>query len=107
MKLSSLFTSVGLSLMALPAMAEEAVAADAGISSNAVIALAAALAISLCVLGGAFAQGKTASAAIEGIARNPGAQKQIFTPMILCLALIESLVIYGLLIAFVLTGKMN
>ncbi|MHB1026025.1 MAG: ATP synthase F0 subunit C, partial [Desulfobacteria bacterium] len=42
----------------------------------------------------------------EGIARNPSAQNKIFIPMIVGLALIESLVIYALVIAFVLVGKL-
>ncbi|MBW2710244.1 MAG: ATP synthase F0 subunit C, partial [Deltaproteobacteria bacterium] len=40
-----------------------------------------------------------------GIGRNPGSADKIFTPMIIGLALIESLVIYALLIAFMLYGK--
>jgi F-type H+-transporting ATPase subunit c len=43
--------------------------------------------------------------ALEGIARNPNASGKIFTPMIIGLALIESLVIYALVIAFILQGK--
>lgn len=62
--------------------------------------LAAALAIGLAAFGGALGQGKTAATALEGIARNPSAQGKIFVPMIIGLALIESLVIYALLIAF-------
>ena len=41
----------------------------------------------------------------EGIARNPGASDKLFTPMILGLALIESLVIYSLVISFMILGK--
>jgi F-type H+-transporting ATPase subunit c len=63
-------------------------------------AIAAALAISVAVVGGALGQGRAAAAALEGIARNPGASGRLLTPMILGLALIESLVIYALLIAF-------
>ena len=63
------------------------------------VAIAAALAISISVLGGAMAQGKTASTALEGIARNPAASGKLLIPMILGLALIESLVIYALIIA--------
>ena len=69
------------------------------------IALAAAITIGLAALGGTTAQGKAASAALEGIARNPEAQGKIFTPMILAMALIESLVILGFVIAFMLQGK--
>ncbi|MBI2646392.1 MAG: ATP synthase F0 subunit C, partial [Deltaproteobacteria bacterium] len=50
-------------------------------------------------------QGKAAASALEGIARNPGASDKIFVPMIIGLALIESLVIYALVIAFMLAGK--
>jgi F-type H+-transporting ATPase subunit c len=69
------------------------------------VALAAGIAIALAAFGGALGQGKAASSALEGIARNPGAADKIFTPMIIALALIESLVIYALVIAFMLVGK--
>ena len=85
-------------LVAAPAFAQ-----DAAANNNAALGmkfLAAAIAISISVLGGAFAQGKTAAAALDGIARNPGASGKIFTSMIIGLALIESLVIYALIIAF-------
>lgn len=66
---------------------------------------AGAFAISIAAFGGALAQGRAAAAALEGIARNPGAAGKLFTPMILGLALIESLVIYALIIAFQIVGK--
>ncbi len=69
------------------------------------IALGAGLAISVSALGGGIGQGIAVSSALEGIARNPNASDKIFTPMIVGLALIESLVIYGLVIAFILQGK--
>ncbi len=63
-------------------------------------AIAAALAIGIAAVGGSLGQGRAAAAALEGIARNPNASGKLFTPMILGLALIESLVIYALVIAF-------
>ncbi len=69
------------------------------------LGFSAAFAIGVAALGGALAQGRAAAAALEGIARNPGAKSAVFTPMILGLALIESLVIYALIIAFMLVGK--
>ncbi len=69
--------------------------------------LGAALAISIAAVGGALGQAKAGAAALEGIARNPGAAGKVFTPMILALALIESLVIYALLIAFQIVGKVG
>jgi F-type H+-transporting ATPase subunit c len=62
----------------------------------------AGLAIGLGVLGGAVGQGRAAAAALEGISRNPGASARIQTPMILGLALIESLVLLAFVIAFFL-----
>jgi F-type H+-transporting ATPase subunit c len=70
-------------------------------------ALAAGIAIGLAVLGGALGQGRAAAAALDGIARNPGAASKIQTPMILGLALIESLVLFGFLIALFLQGKVT
>ncbi|MBI5495557.1 MAG: ATP synthase F0 subunit C [Deltaproteobacteria bacterium] len=68
-------------------------------------ALGAALAIGLPALGGAFGQGRTAASALESIGRNPNAADKVFVPMILGLALIESLVIYGFIVALILQGK--
>jgi F-type H+-transporting ATPase subunit c len=67
-------------------------------------AVGAGLAIGLGVLGGATGQGRAAAAALEGISRNPGAAARIQTPMILGLALIESLVLLSFVIAFFLQG---
>ena len=73
--------------------------------TNSMLALSAAIAMGLAALGGTSAQGKAASAALEGIARNPAARGDIFVPMILGLALIESLVILAFVIANSLVGK--
>ena len=89
-------------LTATPAFAQ---GAEAGGSSGSAAAIGAAIAIGLAVLGGGLAQGRAAAAALEGISRNPGAAPRIQTPMILGLALIESLVLFAFIIAFILTGK--
>jgi len=65
-------------------------------------AVGAGFAIGLGVLGGGLGQGRAAAAALEGISRNPGAAPRIQTPMILGLALIESLVLLAFVIAFLL-----
>jgi len=67
--------------------------------------VSAALAIGLAAAFGALAQGRAAAAACDGIARNPGATGQIRGMAFLALVLIESLVIYALVIAFVVQGK--
>src|SRR5580704_16701099 len=91
-------------LTSMAAMANGAVA-DVQNSNYAGYAIAAALAIGLPALGGGLGQGRAAAAALEGIARNPGASGKIFVPMILGMALIESLVLFGLIMAFILSGK--
>ncbi len=70
--------------------------------SSAIIAIAAALAIAVSTIAPALAQGKTAAAAMESIARQPDAAKDIRSTLIISLALMEALTIYGLLIAFML-----
>ncbi len=72
---------------------------------NGLIALAAALAIAISTIGPALGQGKTAAAAVESMARQPEVAGDIRTAMILGLALMEALTIYGLLIAFMILGK--
>ena len=67
-------------------------------------AIGAGIAIGIAALGGALGQGKIGAAAMDGIARNPQAQKTMFVPMILGLVLVESLVIYALVIAFQLAN---
>ena len=83
-----------------------AAAAAGGGNVKTMIALAAGFGIAIASFGGALGQGKAIAAGLEGIARNPSAQNKIFIPMIVGLALIESLVIYTLVIAFVLVGKL-
>ena len=94
---------VVLLLVSTPALA----AGDAAASGDSAgyIALGAGFAIGLAALGGTFGQGNAVRAALEGIARNPDAADKIQTPMILGLALIESLVIFGFVVAFLLQGK--
>jgi F-type H+-transporting ATPase subunit c len=64
--------------------------------------LAAGLGLGIAAFGGSLGQGRAAGAALSGIARNPNASGKIFTPMILGLALIESLVIYSLVVSILI-----
>ena len=93
-------------LMSSAALAEEttAVATAAAGTNTGMIAMASAIAICVAVLGGTLAQGKAAAAALEGVSRNPAATDKLFTPFILSLALIESLVILAFLVSFVKIG---
>lgn len=87
------------------------VAANLGASGSSLfdkvaLALAAALCISLGVLGTSKAMGRIAKAALEGTARQPEMSGKLFTTMLIGMALVEALAIYCLLIAFMLIGKM-
>lgn len=86
------------------AQAAEGAAANE-FNAKAYAALAAGIGIGLAVLGGALGQGRAVAAALEGIGRNPGAASRMLTPMILGLALIESLVLFAFVITITLTGK--
>jgi F-type H+-transporting ATPase subunit c len=104
---TTIFAGLGALLMVLAfpltGFAQEGAEAAAG--ANQLVALAAGLAIALAAFGGALSQARAAAAALEGMARNPGIQPKLFTAMILALALIESLVLYALLIAIMLMGQ--
>ena len=110
--LASAVTSLVVLLLSSPVFAQAANDAERirsqGLAQNfGLIALGAGLGIGLAALGGGIGQGRAAAGALEGIARNPGAAGQIRGPMILGLALIESLVIYALIIAFILAFKVG
>ncbi len=66
------------------------------------LAIAAGFGLPICVLSAAQAQAKAAQVALDGIARQPEAAGKIQMAMIIGLALIESLVIYALLMFFML-----
>lgn len=57
-------------------------------------------AMAMAAVGGTKAQSAAASVALEGMARNPAAADKLFVPMILGLALMESLVIFTLITIF-------
>lgn len=104
MNRNTIFTALTLlAIVAFPGMAfAEGIAPE----SQGWVALGAGLAIGLAAVGCGLAQGMAAAAALQGIARNPSAAGKIQTPMILGLALIESLCIYALVIGFLLQGKL-
>jgi len=106
--LATLVVVLGFSSLAFAQGADATAIKTQGLASNyGVIALAAGLGIGIAALGGCLGQGRAAAAALDGIARNPGAAGQIRGPMILGLALIESLVIYALIISLLLVLKVG
>jgi len=83
-----------------------AFAADGG-SGVGSLGIGAGLAVGISGLGCGIGQGLTAGNTTAGIARNPGAAGAIFTPFILGMVLIESIAIYGLVIAIMLQGHIG
>ena len=103
-KTNSTWTRLAFFIMALPvgAFAEEAGHAGAAMWSS---PLAVGIGIALAVVGAATAQGRIAAAFMEGVSRNPGAQKSMFVPLILALAFVETLVLFTFLVVSNLAGK--
>ena len=98
----------GLFMLALPTLvlAEEGGEAKGGdFLMKFGLAVGAGIGLGVAAFGGGLGQGRTAAAALEGIARNPGAADKMFVPMIIGLALIESLVLYTFIIAILLQAK--
>ncbi len=94
-----LCVSAGIAMAAEPA---------AGLDSQVkqMVALAAGFGIAIAAFGGAIGQARSIASALDGIARNPGASGKIVTPMIIGLAMIESLVIYSLVVSLLLIFKL-
>ncbi|MDQ7009761.1 MAG: ATP synthase F0 subunit C [Candidatus Gracilibacteria bacterium] len=68
-------------------------------------AVGAGLAIGLTALGAGIGEGKLVAGALEAMNRNPEFKGKIMSFMVLFLALIEVIAIYGLIIAFQILDK--
>ncbi|HOB81723.1 MAG TPA: ATP synthase F0 subunit C [Peptococcaceae bacterium] len=75
--------------------------------SQGLLGLAAGLAVAIATLCPALAQGNAASRAMEAIARQPEAAGEIRTTLLISLAFMEALTIYGLLIALMLVLRIG
>ena len=95
-----LITSLAIMLLAVPAFAADG-------TSFGSVAFDAAFCMGLAALGGTIGQSRAAAAALEGIARNPQAAAKVQTPMIIALAMIESLVLFSFVIAFLIQDKIQ
>jgi F-type H+-transporting ATPase subunit c len=88
----------GIAVLGVPGVAAAADGSWVGPFAVLVAGFAMAFAAGLCGLG----QGKAIAAAVDAMARQPGAAARIQTAMIIGLALIESLAIYVLVVAMIL-----
>ncbi len=88
-------------MLASAAMAQETTAAKPGGINTGLLGLAAALAVGLGAIGTAWAQSRIGAAAAGAIAERP----EIAGLMLVFLALPETMIILGFLVAFFVIGK--
>lgn len=83
-------------LFALPLFAAE------GELATGLLYLGAGVAIGFAGLGAGVGMGSAIRGGLEGISRNPGVAGKIFTYLLVGVALIESIAIYGLVVSLIL-----
>jgi len=98
----SLFSGRSLAAVAAVALvavgADSAMAQEAATTGRALIDLTSAFSVGVVVLGAAYGISKLASAAYEGMSRQPEVAGSIQTAMIIAAALIEGFTFYALFI---------
>lgn len=99
------FISLAALMFSAQAFAQDAAAQAGSMGDKGLYALGLAIMLGLGAFGATSGQGKVGAAAMEGLARNPQARNSMFVPMIVVLALIESLFILTWLVANGVAGK--
>ncbi len=104
MKKLNLFVLALLALVAAAPAAFAQEAASGGQSSGALtyMALGCVVGLGLAAYGGGIGMGNAISGALSAMARNPGIYQRLFPSMLIGLAMIESLVIYTLVVVLLL-----
>jgi F-type H+-transporting ATPase subunit c len=78
------------------ALAEEGTTAATVVSSPVgMVAIGAGLCVGFAAAMVGLGQSRAAAAAVEGVARNPGAAGKVLAPLVLSLALMEGLVLFA------------
>ena len=98
-----------LLIAAAPALALDSSAAPkaAGDEAKSHLGLALGFGLAIAAFGGALGQSNAIAKSVDAVARQPEAGPRIQGMMIIGLALIETLVIYMLLICFMWGGKIG
>ncbi len=99
------FVSLAALLVSTQAFAQDAAHAAASFGDKGFYALGLAIMLGLGAFGATSGQGRVGASAMEGLARNPQARNAMFVPMIVVLALIESLFILTWLVGNQMAGK--
>ncbi len=92
-KWNILLTGLIAAMVFAPAAFAQGSAGAAG-EGHSALWIAAAFGMGIAAFGCGLSQGRIGAAALEGIARNPSAAGSIFTPMLLSLAFVETLVLF-------------
>lgn len=102
-----LFVLFATGFLTLAATGVAMAAEGAGVADpkGVAIAISAGVAVAIAAFGAALGQGRVGASAMESIGRNPNAADKLFLPLVLTLALLEALALYGFVIAIILTGK--
>lgn len=87
------------------ALAAESAAAGGDSQVKGAIGISAGLAVAIAAFGAALGQGRVGAGAMESIGRNPNAADKLFLPLVLTLAFLEALSLYGFVIAMLLQAK--
>jgi F-type H+-transporting ATPase subunit c len=103
-KWSMLLLALVVMMIVAPAAFAQGKDAAAAVESHAALWIGASFGMGIAAFGCGLGQGKIGAAALEGIARNPGAAKSIFTPMLLSLAFVETLVLFTFLMIIIKLG---
>ena len=91
-----------LAMASVPLMAQDNTADEASFPLFKISIIVGGAVITLASAAGAYCQAKAISSACEGISRNPGSAPHIRFLLIFGLVLIETLVIYALLITIII-----
>ena len=92
-------------LMIAPAAFAQAAPAEKAPVNTTTLALAVGFGLAIAAFGGALGQGRIASAACEGMARNPGAAAPIRAAMLLGLVFVETLSLFTFVLGILLYFK--
>jgi len=100
-KLSTFLTALAGAALLAPAAFAQGGEAGAAAGNKGLLWIAAIFGVGIAAFGCGLGQGRIGAAAQEGIARNPGAAKSMFIPMILALAFVETLVLLTFVTVFI------
>jgi F-type H+-transporting ATPase subunit c len=97
-----------LAVFVTPALAFASPPAEAASGTHdGTFAIAMVVGVGLAALGCGIGQGKAIGAAMDGLARNPGAWKTMSTPFLMGIAFIEALTLFVWVLGILVYGKMT